>query len=394
MNVWLFDFPAREDLVGIMKFVAPAATDKMIMEGAPVEEGIQLRFLYTVQRLQHIFRLNRRAAHVRERVARLESNMLNAQQGYEQRVSQITSPLDHHRTTAELQMLEKYKEGVTQRIHALKTAIKPGAILAYELTKAHLEQTQRALASKGQRESLRPQWLALSGKIKRTKPTRAQMQRYNDIDPKTTRPLRTSKIQGWQPKQSKPSPNKRATMSAAEAAGGGASILHPTVAARAGVKLPQDGNPGMYRDPVPLALGSPLTNDYRAFAMQPGAAGGINPMMLSGAVAKPPGVATGAAAAAAYKSLALGGQAGAAGAGPWQGNSAAQMFRATATQPAVNAQQRMMAGAGLQALANTSPQGGAYGMAMQPQGPSTRMFREDAWQQQGQGQTQYDTTGL
>lgn len=372
MNMWMFDFPAHEDLIDIMKFVAPAATDKAILEGAPVSDGIQLRFLYTVQRLQHIFRLNRRAAHVRERVMRLEHNMMNAQAGYEQRVAQISSPLDHHKTTAEAQMLSKYKEGVQQRIHALKTAIKPGAILAYELTKSHLEQTQRAIASKGNRDSLRAQWLALSGKVKRSKPTREQMQRYNDIQPKTTRPLRSTKIQGWKPaKKASAAVSKRASMTAAEA---GTSILHPAIAARAGLPLPQNsrgvgnGN-GMYRDPVPVSLAG--ANEFRAFAMPPGTS--VNPMLASNA-GPMPAMTSGPQAAAAYRQLAQG------PGGGWQGQDAAALFRATASkqQPAAARQQQMAQSAGLQALVN------AHGGNWQPEGPSTRMFREDQWQQQAQ----------
>ena len=381
MNMWLFDFPAHEDLVGIMRYVAPAASEKSIMEGAPVSEGIQLRFLYTVQRLQHIYRLNRRAAHVRERVGRLERNMLAAQQGYELRVAQIASPMDHHTQNAESQMLAKYKDGVQQRIHALKTAIKPGAILAFELTKSHLEQTQRAIASKGKRDSLRPQWLALTGKVKRTKPTTEQMMRYNDIDPKTTRPLRSSKVQGWQPARQKGGPSKRASMSAAEA-GTSVNVLHPAIAARAGVPMPmpmpqQRGNgTGMYRDPVPVSLANVgRANEFRAFAMPPGAS--INPMLAADSMPMP-GMASGPAAAAAYRALAQ----GQVGVGPWQGGAAADMFRQTASQqqPAAMRQQQMMQGAGLQALVNA--QGG--GLGGQPAGPSTRMFREDAWQQQAQ----------
>jgi hypothetical protein len=396
MDMWLFDFPNIDDLHSIMKHIAPGASDEAIRDGAPVDEGIQLRFLYTVQRLQHIFRLNRRAAHVRDRVARLEKNMMHAQLGYEQRVSLIASPLDHHRQTAESAMLAKYKAGVAQRVSALKTAIKPGAVLAFELTKGHLEQRHRAIASKGKRDSLKAQWLALTGKVKRSTPTKEQMLRYNDIHPHTTRPLRSTKKKGWQPK-------KRGSMLSTEQQGGAggrqisSSMLHPSIAARMPGFQQNQAPPralsgsNMYRDPVPVSLAGQQSQDYRAFAMQPGAP---QSSMMAGVSSNPvPPHAVGPAAAQAYLQLAKGNYIKAAG---LTGPPAAQAFRGAGNQAAMQnkAMQNATRGNGLQALLHTGNPGAGSGMGSSPgagNGPvpqSTRMFRQDPWQMQMQQQQQ------
>ncbi len=60
-NLWLYDFPPGETLRDTFEFIAPGAPKQNLVDATPDTNGMTLRVLHTVHRLQHIYRQKKAA---------------------------------------------------------------------------------------------------------------------------------------------------------------------------------------------------------------------------------------------------------------------------------------------------------------------------------------------
>jgi len=198
-GMWLFNFPDDDDLHAIMRYIAPAAAEDDILKSIPTTKdamewalripvdapeslwiGMTMRKLFTVIRMQRLYRINRRKTRVQNRIDELELKLAAFQVEHQIRTNAINSPEAHHAQNKNTVILHQYAAKATQRIKQLKLAINPAVTIAVALTKAHNDQDRRIRASGGKRRNLRNQWLAAMGKIKRTN-LGAQIAKYDQV---------------------------------------------------------------------------------------------------------------------------------------------------------------------------------------------------------------------